>query len=151
MPAKAVADAVNTYLAASWSATIVVPYDTLADPSAISTAFLVAQYPVVNGIKPVLGRHFWEEGAIRLVLNVRRGIGLAQGLEWCDELRLMFRDVKFGDGLETFTPDGPVIDNNIEEGDWISYSIIVPYRYQYDSGELVTGAGALSAQSSTAG
>lgn len=138
MPAKAVADAVDAYLTASWSATIVIPYDTLADPSAISTAFLVTQYPVANGAKPTLGRHFLEEGAIRLVLNVRRGIGLAQGLEWCDELRLMFRDVKFGDGLETFTPDGPIIDDAIEEGDWISYSIVVPYRYQYDSELPVT-------------
>lgn len=138
MPARAVFDAINAYLSASWSSTIVIPYDTLADPSAISTAFLVVQYPVVNGIKPTLGRRFFEEGGIRLVLNVRRGIGPEQGLDWSDELRMMFLDVKFGDGLETFTPDGPIIDDAIEEGDWISYSIVVPYRYQYDSGLPVT-------------
>lgn len=151
MPARAVFNAVTTYLAAGWSATPIIAYDTLADVSTMDDAFLVVQFPVVNGIKPVLGRRYFEEGTIRLVLNVRRGIGPEQGLDWSDNLRLMFRDVKFGGGLETFTPDGPPIDDNIEEGDWISYSIIVPYRYQYDSGELVTGAGALSAQSSTAG
>lgn len=132
MPVKAVADKFETYLVANWTATPIVPYDTIAEtPDAI--AFLVQQYPVVNGSKPTLQRRFFEDGVYRLVLNINRGVGLAQGLQWSDELRLLFNNIKLYPGLETFTPDGPIVDDNSEEGNWIVYSLIVPYRYQYDS------------------
>lgn len=129
MPTKAVADAVQARLVAHWTATVIIDYDTGAYPPDLD-AFLVHQYPVVIGSKPVLNRFFWEEGSIRFVLNVRRGIGLAQGLEWSDLLSALFRECKF-DNVRCFAPDGPIVDDNNEEGDWISYSIIVPYRYQY--------------------
>jgi len=129
MPAKAVVDAVQARLTANWTATVIVDYDTNAYPPDLD-AFLVHQYPVVNGSKPVLERLFWEEGAIRFVLNVRRGIGLAQGLTWCDELTALFRESDFG-GVQCFETSGPVIDDTLEEGDFISYSMIVRYRYEY--------------------
>ena len=129
MPAKAVADAVQARLAANWTATVIVDYDTNAYPPDLD-AFLVHQYPVVNGAKPVVNRIFWEEGAIRFVLNVRRGIGQSQGLEWSDSLAALFREVTF-DGVQCFETSGPIIDDTIEEGDWVSYAIIVRYRYEY--------------------
>jgi hypothetical protein len=129
MPAKAVADAVQARLTANWTNTVVVDYDTNAYPPDLD-AFLVHQYPVVNGAKPVIDRLFWEEGGIRFVLNVRRGIGLVQGLEWSDELAALFREVTF-DGVQCFETSGPIIDDTIEEGDWISYAVIVRYRYEY--------------------
>ncbi len=131
MPSKAVADAVEARLAAHWTATTVVPYDTQAEPGT-EDAFLVVQYPVVNASRPVLSRFFWEEGGIRLVLNVRRGIGLSQGLAWADTLATLFRDVKF-DGVETFPPSAPIVDDNTEDGEWLSFAVIVPYRYQFTS------------------
>lgn len=133
MPLKAVADLFQAYLTANWTATVVVAYDTVADTPDVD-AFLVQQYPVVLGTHPVLGRKFWEEGTYRLVLNVNRGIGQEQGLTWMDMLHALFNNIKFTTGsLETFTPDGAIIDDNNEEGDWIAYSLIVPYRYQYDA------------------
>jgi hypothetical protein len=131
MPTKAVADAVQARLAANWTATVIIDYDTTANPPDLD-AFLVHQYPVVNGSKPFLDRRFFEEGGIRFVLNVRRGIGLAQGLTWCDQLSALFREVKFS-GVECFAPSGPIVDDNSEEGDWVSYAVIVPYRYQFFS------------------
>jgi hypothetical protein len=134
MPAKAVADAVQARLAAHWTATVIIDYDTMASPPDLD-AFLIHQYPVVNGSKPVLNRLFWEEGGIRFVLNVRRGIGLAQGLDWCDDLSALFREVTF-DGVQCFVPVGPIVDDNSEEGDWISYAVIVPYRFEFLSPEI---------------
>ncbi len=131
MPAKAVADAVEARLIANWTATVIVPYDTVGETPDVE-AFVVVQYPVVNGVQPVLGRTFFEEGALRIVLNVARGIGLQQGLAWCDTLKDIFRRVKFS-GVETFAPDGPIVDDNTDQGNWISYSVIVPYRYEFDS------------------
>jgi hypothetical protein len=127
--AKAVFDAVQARLQAHWTATVIIDYDTQAYPPDLD-GFVVHQYPVVNGVKPVLNRVFWEEGGLRLVLNVRRGIGLAQGLDWSMELAALFREVKSG-GVQFFEPSGPIIDDNIEEGDWISYAIVVPYRYEF--------------------
>jgi len=130
MPSKTVADAVDARLAANWTATPIVPYDTQATPPDDAEAFVVVQYPISNGARPVLGRTFWEEGIIRLVLNIRRGIGLSQGLLWSDELAFIYRAVKF-DGVETFVPDGPVVDDTIENGNWVEFSIVVPYRHEF--------------------
>lgn len=130
MPRKAVADAFEARLVANWTATPIIPYDTQAQPPDNAEGFVVLQYPVANGERPLLERRWWEDGAVRVVLNVLRGIGLAQGLAWSDELADIFRAVKF-DGVETFVPDGPVIDDTIENGNWVEYSIIVPYRFEY--------------------
>lgn len=129
MPTKAVADAVEARLSSQWTATPFIAYDTQAD-TPDDNAFLVVQYPVSNGSRPVLERFYWDEGAFRFVLNVRRGIGLAQGLTWADTLAGLFRDVKF-DGVETFVPSAPIVDDNTEDGEWISLAVIVPYRYQF--------------------
>ncbi len=130
MPSKAVADAVEARLIANWTETPFIPYDTQAQPPDDAEAFVVIQYPVATGARPVLGRVFWDEGAFRIVLNVLRGIGLAQGLLWSDMLSDLYRAVKF-DGVETFVPDGPVIDDTIENGSWVAYSIVVPYRFEF--------------------
>ena len=132
MPSKAVADAVDARLAANWTATPIIPYDTLAQPPDNAEAFVVVQYPVSNGAQPFLGRTFFEEGAIRIVLNIQRGIGLAQGLAWSDELALIYRAVKF-DGIQTFVPDGPIIDDTIENGNWVEFSLVIPYRHEFVS------------------
>jgi hypothetical protein len=132
MPSRAVADAVEARLAASWTATTFIPYDTQQQPPADADAFLVVQYPVANGSQPVLERHFFEDGVLRFVLNVKSGIGLQQGLDWSDTLADLFRRRKFS-GVETFAPDPPIIDDNTDDGNWISYAILVPYRYQFDS------------------
>lgn len=132
MPRREVALAVDARLAAFWTETPVIDFDTQTQPPDNAPAFLVVQYPVVNGAHPVLGRLFWEEGALRLVLNVLRGIGRDQALIWCNKLTDMFRVVKF-DGVETFMPDGPQDDDASDDGNWVSYSIIVPYRFEYES------------------
>lgn len=131
MPAKAVADAVQARLVANWTNTVIIDYDTTASPPDLD-AFLVTQFPVVNAEKPVLQRYFREVGGIRFVLNVRRGIGQSQGLAWADELATLFRDVKFN-GVQCWQPSSPIVDDNNEEGDWISYAIVVPYWFEFTS------------------
>ncbi len=93
-------------------------------------AFVMIQYPVVNGSKPVLGRHYFEEGAARLVLNVRRSLEMADALGMADDLAGVFRDHKFH-GIETFTPSPPIVNDTSNDGNWFVLSVIVPYRYQF--------------------
>ena len=94
------------------------------------SAFVILQYPVVNGSKPVLGRHYFEEGAARFVLNVRRSVEMATALGLADDLAAIFRDCKFYD-IETFTPSAPMINDISNDGNWLTLSVIVPYRYQF--------------------
>ena len=114
---------------------------TLNDPPVISAivsgqpdnsvyAFVIIQYPVVNGTKPVIGRHYFEEGAARFVLNVRRSVEMAVALSLADDLAAIFRDRKFYD-IETFTPSPPIVNDVSNDGNWFSLSVIVPYRYQF--------------------
>lgn len=130
MARKAVIDAFEARLAANWTATPIIPYDTQAQPPDNAEGFVVLQYPVANGGRPWLERRWWEIGTVRIVLNVLRGIGLDQGSAWSDELADIFRAVKFN-SIETFVPDGPIIDDTIENGNWVEYSIIIPYRFEY--------------------
>jgi hypothetical protein len=108
----------------------VIPAIVTSQPDNGTDAFIIIQYPVVNGSKPVLGRHYFEEGAARLVLNVRRTLEMADALAMADDLAGVFRDYKFHD-IETFTPDPPIINDTSNDGNWFSLSVIVPYRYQF--------------------
>ena len=109
----------------------VIPAIVSGPPNNTHDAFIVIQYPVVNGSKPTLGRHYFEEGAARFVLNVRRTAEMETALGIADEIASIFRDRKFH-GLETFTPSPPIINDTSNDGNWFSLSVIVPYRYQFD-------------------
>jgi hypothetical protein len=115
---------------------------TLGDPPVFSAivsgqpkngdqAFIVLQYPVVNGSKPTIGRHYFEEGAARLVLNVRRTAEMEDALALADNLASIFRDKTFH-GIETFTTSPPIVNDTTNDGNWFSLSVIIPYRYQFD-------------------
>ena len=102
-----------------------------AQPDTSLSAFVVLQYPVVNGSKPALQRRYFEEGAARFVLNVHRRIEMDAALGLADNLAAIFRDRKFYD-IETFTPSPPIVNEVSNDGNWFSLSVIVPYRYQFD-------------------
>lgn len=139
MPVAAVDALIKARLHASWSTCPVVGGldgalpETITEPPSGYDAFLVVQYPVVNGEKPVLRGKYFEEGAARFVLNVKREIGQLQSLAWADALAALFRDYKPGAGFETFMPSGPVVNDAIDDANWVEYAVIVPYRYQYSA------------------
>jgi hypothetical protein len=108
----------------------IIPAITVGQPANTHDAFVVLQYPVVNGSKPVLERHYFEEGAARFVLNVRRTAEMETALALADDIASMFRDRKFH-GIETFTPSPPIVNDTTNDGNWFSLSVIVPYRYQF--------------------
>lgn len=144
MPSAVVDAAFKAKLAASWTVGPVIggsgvndPPDHTTDPPTGVDAFVAVQYPVVNAEKPVLGGRYFEEGAARLVLNVKREIDLAQGLAWGDTLAALFRgsngqNQKFG-GVEAFAPSAPIINDANDDGNWFELAVIVPYRYQFSA------------------
>lgn len=130
MPSAAVETAFRAKLTAGWTGTVL--DDDVKEPPAGANHFLVVQYPVINSSKPVLAVRFFEEGAARLVLNVKDGIGIAQGLIWADTLAGLFREYRPGGGFETFTPSAPIINDRNDDGNWFELAVIVPYRYQFN-------------------
>lgn len=139
MPSAAVDTAFKTKLASSWTVSQVIgglaagdPPENLTGPPSGVDAFMVVQYPVVNGEKPVLHGRYFEEGAARLVLNVKLDVGQSQGLVWADTLAGLFREYRPGGGFETFVPSAPIINDANDDGNWFELAVIVPYRYQFN-------------------
>jgi len=130
MPSAAVEAAFQARLASDWTQCPVL-LDQSVDPPATANAFIVVQYPVQNSRHPVLQRTYLEEGAARLVLNVRSGLELSYGLGLADTLASLFRTVRF-DGVETFAPSAPIINDQNDDGNWFELAVVVPYRYQFD-------------------
>src|SRR6185369_7546723 len=93
----------------------ILPAIMAGQPDNTLSAFVILQYPVVNGSKPVLGRHYFEEGAARFVLNVRRSVEMSTALGLADDLAAIFRDRKFHD-IETFTPSPPIVNDTTNDG-----------------------------------
>jgi hypothetical protein len=95
MALKAVVDAVEARLAANWTLCPVIGANGQGETPDDGSAFLTVQYPVANASQTTIGAPgsnvFREEGAIRFVLNVPRGAGLATGLTWADTLAGLFR------------------------------------------------------------
>lgn len=102
-----------------------------------SGSFVIIQYPVVNGDKPSLSRRFFEEGAARIVVNVEKGPAEYDANQtWLPALASLFREKNSTEmnmaGLETFAVDGPITNDTNDDGNFVSYALIVPYRYQFN-------------------
>lgn len=131
MPSAAVDAAFQERLADNWTSSEVFGVNGKTEPPENAAAWLIVQYPVVNAEKPALGRRYFEDGAARLVLQVRRGTELSTGLALADSLAALFRTQTF-DGVETFEPSAPIIDDDNDDGNWYELVVIVPYRYQFN-------------------
>lgn len=130
MPSATVDAAIMGRLASQWTQSPVLGLNAVTEPPQGSSAFLVVQYPISDGIKPVLGNRHFEEGVARFVLNVASGTGLDYGLVMADTLAALFRDVKFS-GVEMFEPSAPIINDQNDDGNWFELAVVVPYRYQF--------------------
>ncbi len=130
MPSAAVDVAFRAKLASGWSTGPVIGPEGVTEPPTGTDSFLVLQYPVANADKPVLHGKYFEEGAARLVLNVRRGLEMTDGLGWADALAALFREYKAG-SFETFVPSPPIINDTNDNGNWFELAVLVPYRYQF--------------------
>ncbi|MCH2220045.1 MAG: hypothetical protein MK097_06945 [Dechloromonas sp.] len=95
--------------------------------------FVVIQYPVHESSRPMLTKRRFEEGAARIVYNAKSGTELASVLTQVDAIAAAFRGdrLKF-DGVEVFEPNGPIVNDENDDGNYFETAVIVPYRYQFD-------------------
>jgi hypothetical protein len=137
MVAKAVIDAVEARLGATWTSldgtsVPVFGINTNGQTPIDGSPFIEVQYPVANENQITIGAPganiFRESGGIRFVLNIRRGLGVAQGMGWADELRALFRGKKFG-GVKTWGVSSPVLDNSNDAGNYWTLAFVALYYF----------------------
>lgn len=142
MSSKAVVDAVEARLGSPWTVTStidastaaipIIGVNTLGMPPADGSAFIEVQYPIATerhvGMAAVGNRTFREDGAFRIILSIPRGQGIAQGLDWADQLRALFRAAQFG-GVSCLAPNPPFVDNSSDNGNYFLMAIVVPYYF----------------------
>jgi hypothetical protein len=134
---KFVIDAVEARLAAGWQHADVCPIYGInleGEAPAGATQFLQVSYPLSTNAQISIGAPgnnlFREEGGFRLALNAERGEGIATALVWIEELADLFRGKVF-DGVRTYAPTSPALDDRNDEGNYYVLSISVPYEADY--------------------
>jgi hypothetical protein len=134
MARKAVVDAVETRLAANWAATPIIGLNTLqGEAPSDGSAFVRVEYPVSDTRQITFGspgNNFWrEQGAFRIIINAERGSEL-DALAWVDTLGDIFIGKQF-DGLQTFAPGSPSIDDRNDQGNYYQLSMVIPFQYDF--------------------
>lgn len=136
MASASVMTALDAAIAAAWSHTpIMGPNEAGALPDD-GTALLIVTYPVADETMLTVGApgaNVWrEEGAVRVVLSVPVGMGLAlDGVSWperIDALRAALRGKVFG-GVVTYEAPPPATNDQSDRGAYFDLSFAVPYQF----------------------
>ncbi len=135
MALSVVCAAVEARLAAHWTRCPVRGLNARdAEPPADNSPFIEVQYPVSTSEQistGAPGANVWrDEGAFRILLTVESGAGVKQALAWIDELAALFRGKVF-DGVRTFAPSQPVLDDRNRAGGWFTLSFAVAYEHDF--------------------
>lgn len=131
MALKKVVDAVAARLSAQWDRCPVYGINDKGETPGDGSPFVQISFPVANGEQLTVGdpgnNVYRETGAFHLAVHAQRGAGVTAGLTMADELATLFRGKNF-DGVQTFAPSSPAIDDRNEEGMYFTLSVAVPYQ-----------------------
>ncbi|WP_173087368.1 phage tail terminator-like protein [Devosia sp. 1635] len=134
MARLAVVVAVQARLDALWTRCTVFDENSQGSTPEDGSPFLQLQFPFADAARISFGvpgaNTHREEGAFRLLLNMERGTGGAQGRAWAAELEAMFLNKHFS-GVETFVPSSASSDDANENGQYFTYAVAVPYRFDF--------------------
>lgn len=141
MASKAVVDAVEARLATNgaWmsidgNALPVIGMNTEGEAPADGRPHIEVTYPVANERQLTLGspgsNQWKEDGAFRIIINERRGIGIARANGWAEELATLFRGVALASGaIQCFGASPPVINSGNDLGNYWQMSFVVAYWF----------------------
>lgn len=132
MASTQVSDAVDAYLTANFSTLPVRKMNENLEPPRDKSAFVQVQYPLALEDQKSIGapgtNWFREEGAIRLVIAVPVGSGLATARAVGDELRNLFRN-KLISGVRTFEAQPVTFDDESDKGGYVLASVTISYEF----------------------
>lgn len=134
MASKPVVDAVKARLAADWSGCPVFGPNERSERPDDASSFIDLEFPVAISQQITIGspgsNTYREEGVFRLIIAAQRGAGADEGLTWAEQLGDLFRAKEF-DGIRTFAPNPPVIDDRNDNGGYFLLSVAVPYQRDF--------------------
>ncbi|KQT13992.1 hypothetical protein ASG40_19385 [Methylobacterium sp. Leaf399] len=133
MALSAVSAAVEARLAGGWDKCPIRTLNDLAGDTPLDDEpFIELQFPVSQSEQISTGSPgtnvYRDEGVIRFVLNEVRGQGMVRALAWVDELAALFRG-KYFDGVRSYAPSQPVLDDRNDDGRYFRLSFAVPYEH----------------------
>ena len=135
MAQGAVISAFKARLATEWNNRCPI-VDSLNGAGDADAPFLTMQFPVANEDQISIGAPganlFRETGAARFVLSIKTGIGIDGYIDWIDALRASFRAKQFN-GVNTWAPSSPVLDDDNNDGGFWLLSFAVPYYFDFIS------------------
>ena len=134
MARSEVVDAVRDRITGNWTTAPLFDENSGGSTPADGSAYIDLQFPFSTNERISFGvpgaNTHREEGAFRILINVARGSGGETGRLWGDQLAALFRDKHF-DGVETFSPDSASSDDSNENGQYFTYAVVVPYRFDF--------------------
>lgn len=130
MAKKAVVDAVAQGLA-GWTACAIRPVNEQAEVADDAGPFLMVQYPVANASRTTHSPTYLEEGAARVLIHTERGSGIAQAIEWGEQIAALFRFKKIN-GVEFKSPTSPLVHDDNDDGLYFKTSVVLPYHYHFN-------------------
>lgn len=134
MPSQAVVNAVEERLRDNFDRCPIIGVNLQGEPPKDGSEYALVQYPLANSGQLTFGSPgsnlFREEGAFRVIVHARRGRGVSTGLQWADEIAGLFRR-QFFDGVRTFAPSPPSIDDANERGSYMLLPVTVPYQFDF--------------------
>ena len=134
MARSEVVDAVRSRITSNWTDAPLYDENSEGSTPADGSAFVQLQFPYSTNERITFGvpgnNVYREEGAFRILIHMPRGSGGNQGREWADELAALFLGKHF-DGVETFAPDLASSNDANENGNYFTYAVAVPYRFDY--------------------
>lgn len=134
MARSEVVGAVRDRIAANWTDAPLYDENSEGSTPEDGSPFIQLQFPFSDNNRISFGNPgnntYREEGAFRILIHVPRGSGGDEGREWAGELAALFLGKHF-DGVETFAPDSASSDDANENGQYFTYAVVVPYRFDY--------------------
>lgn len=131
-----VKDTINSFMADNWDLSA---WETINGPMAETPgqgeAFVVVQYPFsVSERIAVNERVYREEGGVRFVFHVIRGVGDDLIEQMTRKVFDLFTDRKIGE-VNCGVPDSPFFDDSNDEGLYFKAAMVVPYWFTYRNEE----------------
>jgi hypothetical protein len=127
MASKAVEDAVDSYLAANWTACPIFMENSQGDAPDDGSPFLLVDFPVSNTERAAVNQRLYrEEGGARVIINVPRGGGTSLIRQWGEQIAALFRDVRIS-GINFLVPTEPAPDDSSDQGNYFTAAVVLVF------------------------
>lgn len=99
-----------------------------------AASFVDVEFPVAVSEQITVGAPganlYRDSGIFRIIIAAKRNTGTDQALAWAKEFADLFRAKEF-DGVRTFAPNPPTMDESNDNGAYFLVIVAVPYDFDF--------------------